>query len=569
MSKILSFEKNKTRLKRLSDKYIDEGNFVQALRFLFQELQETEDVADVHIRIADAYERMNLYGSAINHLFLALHECEYEEDLPDIYEGLGANFMHLGIDNQSAYYYNRLIDADDTLTDENKYEIAQAFAKDKRDMFHFVYPPVLADYSKEMEEGSKLLKSGACDRAAAIFASVPKGNEDYVEAKQLEAVSLLLNGDAAGAEAVCQKVLADSPDDVQTLATLSAVYLEQGRADESKALALRLCTLRDQPAETAYKIATVCCENGLHEQAYEQFCALEEQMPYDARMLYFKAVAAHKSGRAEAAEAGLEKICTLYPDAAVARYYLRALRAKRLEKTDEEVELTYFYRLPQEEREVRCRTLLQIGKFPKLEATGLAVIAHRDDYFRWCFDEMDGMDKDLQYVSVVVAEHAELDDFLQEILLDYEVNDGLKVELIYALYQRNEEMEFGVVLCNIYKRHTFVPIKIGRKKRRVFIEAYAKAASRFAMFNPVYASKIKKTAEEVYRRLTDNDRWEEIPDSVSLSAAICLIAGIKDMGKTAGEIAPFFETDEQKVLAVLTAYDAPKKEGEGEEDATD
>ncbi len=297
MGNVLTFQKSKARLKRLAEKYYDAGDFVKALRFLYAELAETDDVTDVYIRIADAYEHMGLYGSAISSLFLALDECKLEEDLPDIYEGLGANFMHLGIENQSAYYYNRLIDADDTLTEENKYEIAQAFAKDKRDNFRFVYPPQLADFSEEIEKGSKYLKEGDCKRAVATFSCVPKGNADYAEARQLKAVAHLLDGDQKEAERICLEVLADEPENVQVLATLSAVYLEQGRTDESRALAERLCTLTDLPHDTAYKIATVCCENGLHEEAYEKFCALEKEMSYDARMLYFKAVAACKCGK--------------------------------------------------------------------------------------------------------------------------------------------------------------------------------------------------------------------------------------------------------------------------------
>ena len=54
-------------------------------------------------------------------------------------------------------------------------------------------------------------------------------------------------------------------------------------------------------------MATVCCENDLHDEAYKKFCLLDEKMPYDGRMLYFKAVAAYKSGRIHEAERTLER----------------------------------------------------------------------------------------------------------------------------------------------------------------------------------------------------------------------------------------------------------------------
>lgn len=564
MSKIIQFHRDKARLKRLSEKYYDEGNYLSALHFLYEEQDETGANADLYIRMADVYEHMGLYGSAVNVLFHALDICSADGDLPDIYEGLGANFMHLGIENQSAYYYNRLIDADDTLTDENKYEIAQAFAKDKRDNFRFVYPPALADYAQEMDDASKLLKQGETKRAAYLYSLIPEGNEDYVEARQLQAVAHLLDGDTETAEKLCLDLLQKYPDDAQTLATLSAVYLEQDRTEESKALALRLCELTGQPTDAAYKIATVCCENGMHDKAYEKFHELEKEMPYDARLLYFQSVAAYKSGNLSAAEQGLSKICALYPDAAVARYYLKALRAYRTGNADTLPEFTYFYRIPQEERELRCRTLLHIGKYSSEEAESLALLAQRDDYFVWCFDEMDGMDKDLQYVALVVAEHARLDGFLQDVLLDYEVGDALKVELLRLLYQRNDEEEWGMVLCNIYKRHTFTPVKLGRKKRRLFLEAYAKTASRFALFNPVYAKKIKRTTETVYEKMRLNGGLDEMKDADALSAVFYLLAGIKDMGATAEEIAALFETQPAKIYDVLSVYDRFPQSDQGE-----
>ena len=74
-------------------------------------------------------------------------------------------------------------------------------------------------------------------------------------------------------------------------------------------MAFRLCGLKNLTPEEQYKVATVCCENDLHEQALQQFLALEKEIPYDGNMLYFKGVAAYKSGKTELAISALE---TLY-----------------------------------------------------------------------------------------------------------------------------------------------------------------------------------------------------------------------------------------------------------------
>ena len=117
-------------------------------------------------------------------------------------------------------------------------------------------------------------------------------------------------------------------------------------------------------------------------------------------------------------------------------------------------------------------------------------------------------------------------------------------------------------------------IKIGKKKRRVFLEGYARAASRFAMFNPMYAKKLKRIAEDVYAAMAKNGGLEENLEAEALSAALCLLAGIHDAGVSPEAVAPLFDTTADKIHAVLTAYhreplpNPPTKEEKGEKDET-
>ena len=53
---------------------------------------------------------MELYSSAVNCWFRFMDNCS-GEDLPDIYEGLAVNYLNMGTEAQSAFYYNKLIDA--------------------------------------------------------------------------------------------------------------------------------------------------------------------------------------------------------------------------------------------------------------------------------------------------------------------------------------------------------------------------------------------------------------------------------------------------------------------------
>lgn len=146
---------SKSRFRERAVKYYDEGNYLSALRFAYKEINLYGGDGDAYMMISDIYENMELYSSAVNCWFRFMDNC-MGEDLPDIYEGLAINYLNMGNEAQSAFYYNKLMDTDNTLTPENKADIAETFAHDKRSRFRFVYPPRFADYSGETEAGAAL-----------------------------------------------------------------------------------------------------------------------------------------------------------------------------------------------------------------------------------------------------------------------------------------------------------------------------------------------------------------------------------------------------------------------------
>jgi hypothetical protein len=244
----------------------------------------------------------------------------------------------------------------------------------------------------------------------------------------------------------------------------------------------------------------------------------------------------------------------------VAKYFLRALRSAK-DGEGEMPEMLYFYHLPQAERESRCQSLISIGKYPREEAQLFGLLALHDGYFRWCFDEMDGADHDLQYLALITAEHVRADEFLQEVLLDFEVKDVLKIETLRMLLERNEEMELGVVLCNIYKEVFLPRIKVGRKRRKKFIEAFAKVASKFIVINDTYADKLKRAAEVLYAALQKYEAFDILDSSDDCACAIFLLSGLKELGKDMEMIAAAFEANLEKVR-VLLSYTVSKEHDE-------
>ena len=553
-TKKINFSRN--RIAELVDKYSATGKYLLALRLAYSDAKRYGFDEEVYLRLSDIYENMGLHGSAINILYRFLDIAKVDEDICDAYEGLAVNYMNMGKEAQAAYYYNNLIALDENLPQETKFEIANAFAKDKRDNFRFVWPPEAADCSRELDAASRALKSGDCEMTLRFLSAIEKGNKDYAAAQEMKAVAYLLSEKKDKAEEICLQRLQDDPDDIRVLATLAAVYLEQGKTEESRALAMRLYEMQQENTEDLYKVATVCCENGLHQQAYDKFCQFEEKLSYDGRVLYFKAVAAYHSGKYREAERAFDTLCTVYPDAEVAAYYLKKLRLNadengNIQPLDEAFAPNYFYHLPQEERETRAKTLLYISKSEREEAALLGLIAERDGLFRWCFDELDGTDLDLQYLALVAAAHAHMDGFVREMMLDSEVAEVLKVETLRLLYERNEHTYIGIVLYHIYHKLEILPIKIGRKRHRKFIQAYAKVSSKFSFIGPKYGKRLQKAAQDLYEKFTEYQALDRIDSADDLACAIFLRSGIKEAKDKLETTALLFDAKPDKVRALL------------------
>ena len=549
--KVVKIDFSQERLLKQAERFCEEGDFLSALRFARFACEKYDECGDAHVLLADIYERLGLNSSALNEWFRFLDRCAFE-DLPDAYEGIAVNYLNLGNEKLSQYYYNQLVDVDETITNEGIAEINQTFQDDKKG-FRFVYPPELSDFKKEMKTGRLALKNGELERAVEVLSKVEKGSKEYAQAMEMQAVARLLEGKKEEAEKLCLTLLEEKPNDVQALATLSAVYTEQGRRDESRKIAQKLCSIPVQTAEERYKIATVACENDLHEEAYRHFCLLEKDIPYDGNMLYFKGVSAFLSGHEEEGKETFEKLCDIYPDAVVAKYYLNKIK-RYLSGEEEKPELVYYYRLPEKEREKRCESLLALDKMKKEEREIVGGMFNKAGYFTWCFDEMDGMQYDLQFLGSYVAVKSYQDDFIRDVLLDIEVRDVLKVELLRALFERNEEDTFGAVICGVYREIHMPKLSINGKQKKKFIYAFSECASKFGIFADGIIERLQKTTEALYKSIQKKELWNLCEKKENLVCALYLLCGLKQVGKNSKEASGAFKSDAETVDLIMANF---------------
>ncbi len=127
-SKTVMIDFGEKRLHTLAMQAYEKEDYISALRYVHKGTELYGETVDNVSLLCDIYETLGLYASATNYWYKFLHICD-EEDLPEIYEGLATAYLNMNNDERSAYYYNLLLDVDDTITDESKQEIIDAFAK--------------------------------------------------------------------------------------------------------------------------------------------------------------------------------------------------------------------------------------------------------------------------------------------------------------------------------------------------------------------------------------------------------------------------------------------------------
>lgn len=552
MRKTQQIDLSEERLLAIAADCLEEHNLIGALRMLNKNAELNGNADGSYMLYAETFDDMGLYESCVNGWFKYIDfvsACESTPDMSEAYEGLAVSYMNMGRDDMAAYYYNKLlIETAEDLSQEAREEIINNFLSTQKSPLKIAYPPAVADYSDEIEKGVSLMREGNFDDAIQEFCKVQAGNEHYLSARNYIALCHIIGDRCDEAEQECTAILEKNPDDVQALATLSAVKTQQFKVGESLALAKKLLTIKTENPDEIYKIATVCCENRLHAQAYSLFCKLEGDFQYDCMLLYFKAISAYNSGQIQNSLDAFDRLLTINPDAVTAAYYRDYVRDHAEDEDFKENPLQYFYHLPQEQRESNLQILTTFVRLGKRNAQLLSENIDLTDCIRWCFDEGDGANaNELKLLGATCAVKAgNCDDLLRDVLLDANLSDTLKMQIVCAIAERNEYADYGVVVCNVYRKLIIPPLTVGRTKRKSFVRAYSLLISRFALINPDYVYLINSAASKLYVKLEEDGLLAEAEDKASLAAAIFKLSGIRESNLNDENICDVFGANRER-----------------------
>ena len=553
MEKLGSIDLSADRLISIAADAIEDHNYIKALKMLNKNAVLNGNDEDSFMLYAEAFDDMGLYEKCVNGWFRYIDYAEEFADLAEAYEGLAISYMNLGQESFAAYYYNKLLmETNVELTDENRRDIINSFLSTEKKPLKFAYPPELADYSEEIESGIAYMRSNDYDSAIGEFSKVNEGNEKYLSARNYIAMCEIISDRCEQAEEECRAILRRNPADVQALTTLAAVKSQQKKSGEAREIALQLLSLNAQAPDDIYKIATVCCENKMHDKAYELFKKLKSELAYDFSILFFTAISAYNCGKIDDSLQAFDTLLTIYPNAVTAEYWKFIVSKNAKMPAENREELEYFYRLPREEGQTNIEFLTAFARLTDRMSKKLSEEADIDGSVRWCFDEGDGNHPyELHLLGSACAVKAGFNDTVRDILLDAFLPDGIKMETVSELVQRNEGGNYGIVICNLYRRLTLLPLDIGRNKRKIFLRAYGMAFSRFAMLSDDYGALLNDAATYLYFKLDSENRLGDVRSVPVLAAAIVKSSKIKESGLSEEYMLSFFGANKDKVDALL------------------
>ena len=269
MKKTVKLDLSSDRLISVAADLVDEHKYINALKMLNKNAELNGNDEDSYMLYAEIFDDLELFESCVNYWYKFM-DCNSSGDLSEAYEGLASAYLNLGKGRFAAYYYNKLV-GKAGVDPEERAEIMSDFLELEKNPLKFVYPPQLNEFADEISDGVDLMKSGKFAQAVLEFEKVEDESPSYLRARNYIAMCKIIDDKNEEAEQECLAILKKDPENVHALTSLAALKTEQKKFDESKQLAHKLLELEIHLTDDIYKVATVCCENKMHAEAYKLF----------------------------------------------------------------------------------------------------------------------------------------------------------------------------------------------------------------------------------------------------------------------------------------------------------
>ena len=546
MGKIVEFEKDVSRYRKLAEECAQKGDFKGALAFLFSAKSISESY-EVLMDIAYNYADMGLLELSNKFWFKYMDKAP-KDRVSVAYEELAINYFYLDNYWASSYYFHLKLKTDGQIMKEGlDQEIIDFFSGEelKKDAYRIVYPIERANYDFETKRAKHALAIGAFPEAKTVLQKIPLERRTEEISGDL-AVASFMSDDLDGAEKICRESISEHGENVTALCNLSTIYDMKEDYDNAEYYYKKALLVRKGEKGEEYKIATCAIERNDHDVVKECLEKILLDRPNELTMRFFYATCLLNTGKLQRAVEEFKRIYRISPGDRIFYYYLKL--AERVLANDQRavrlLPLAYVKELPEQttkDYSERVKALVQdVTKADKAVKN-----LEMRNVLEWALIHGEGQtSRDAAFVFSMVNTPSVKKLFL-DTLVDVEVKDEIKRVIIYVLAVNGYKGRFGLVSGCFYSKIKFKKLACEKDvKGGIYLSAYGLCAGRIALWDAENIDKAAVAVDKIYNKFKDKLSVEDVTND-EIAALIMNECSYK-WCKTDLEITSMFNVEKQR-----------------------
>ncbi len=560
--KIIKFDDNYFRLRKLAEQKADSGDYISALSLSYASLRKNFSV-ETYLDIADIYAEMELYELS-NKFYFEYMSKTPKEKWPIAYEELAINFFYMDNTYLSSYYFHKKFDADGFISQDGiDGEIIEFFANEfmAKDSFRIVYPPEKANFEKELKQAKRLIVSGDFTGAKKTLEKIPKGCPQYADGLEQLTMLKFITGDIDGGLESGRAYLAETGENLSAYCNLSSIYHHKKDADKSRYYFLKALEMPIKELQDYYKIATCCLEQNEHETSLKYLEHILRERPFDISMRYLYGLALLNCNRFQPAVEQFKELYLINPQDETKLHYLKLAEEALEFSGDNKMQLqplSYIDDVPENVQEDNQKLIQTLSALPINKMNSMLKRREVIRAVLWGVKKGDEKTVKNSVLILISSTIPSAKEELLHLLIDSEVMPFTKEMILYVLLISGHKRATPIVKYNCFE--VVRPKKFPFEKsseHEIFFSSYAFAFSRLAMTTVVDLNKIAFSTNKVYSKLKNLELKNSF-NKEELSALIVLLAEYKEF-KSEKDVLRLFDAEGDKYRKLKELYKGEKQ----------
>lgn len=423
--------------------------------------------------------------------------------------GLSQNLYFLNDLEHSLYYLNLFMDkySGGFIDDDEEEYIEIVEEEEERGGFNIVYPPEKRDMGEVVNTALSFMRTGMLVKAETLFDTVPKGNPDYLYARNHMALCRYFLNDFAGAEKYCDEILSIDPDNVFALCTLTSMYHFQQNEAQTEYYLNRILSIKTDDMTDLFKISTTLCEVKEHELGLKYLKRVLTIKPYDTNIMFLIALGYFNTKDLKASINMFLEILKLNERNHAAKFYLRLINQIARE---EDIEKGFFQPLEYVCQVPYGELLARVKGIKELTAKKVRALIDDPRFLEqcdWCFSIDDFKLHCTVIKKLSAAMNDRISEFFREKLIDPLVGLRAKELIIENLMLKGVPPSYDVSMDYVVKK--LMPIvEKPRRDERPYYAAYVTAYVKLLSFSSdkYFESDLYRSYRDVLQRAKGNPK---------------------------------------------------------------